>query len=304
MTGGTGPTSDYTDWELNYVRSNTTLMIGTGQTFPTLAAAWTYTLNAKIADGSYLHLYISSANGDFDEQFSAPLLLDQASGSRIAILGDSQTKDTIDFNNTNGLIIDTAHSINTLSGFTLSNEGNPSNSYDGLKINSQANITAVSNLTISDFGNCVYAAQDSSASIDSGTQLEHFVNAGLWADSNATILVPAGLTITGDGSNTGTALLAQHGGFIEAGDGITISECTNGIVAFQGGIVVADEANISSSGQDGCWANVRGLVVLLGCTISTSVNLDVEADSGSIVYATASTFTLSGYDNHGSYIIT
>jgi hypothetical protein len=94
-------------------------MIGTGQTFTTLAAAWTYAQNAKIADGGYLHFYISSVNGNFTEAFTAPFLLDNQGGARMALIGDSTSNDILQFNGTNGLIVDKGHSFNTLSNLTL-----------------------------------------------------------------------------------------------------------------------------------------------------------------------------------------
>ncbi len=86
---GTSPAVDYTHWQLSQVLSNTTLLIGGGQTFPNLVTAWTYALYARVADGVYLHFYISTARGDFQEDFGGPFLLDHGSGARIAILGDN-----------------------------------------------------------------------------------------------------------------------------------------------------------------------------------------------------------------------
>ena len=78
------PSKYYKEWQLYYVRNNTTLSIGAGQTFPTLATAWTYIQNCHVADGAYLHLSISTTNGELVENFSAPFLLDQISGSAIS----------------------------------------------------------------------------------------------------------------------------------------------------------------------------------------------------------------------------
>ena len=63
------PSKYYKEWQLYYVRNNTTLSIGAGQTFPTLATAWTYIQNCHVADGAYLHLSISTTNAELVENF-------------------------------------------------------------------------------------------------------------------------------------------------------------------------------------------------------------------------------------------
>ncbi len=70
------PSKTYQDWELYSVRSGTTLTIGAGQTFPTLAIAWNYVRNCHIAMAAYLHLDIVTTTGNHSETFDAPLNLD------------------------------------------------------------------------------------------------------------------------------------------------------------------------------------------------------------------------------------
>jgi hypothetical protein len=161
-TPGANPTSNYHYWQLNQVQSNTTLMIGAGETFPTINIAWTYAWNAKVADGVYLHFYISTVNGNYAEFFPTPFFLDHASGARIAILGDHYLDISLNFGGTNGFIIDTGHSINTISGTTLTNV---SNSPVGIKADGNATISALSGVYITGFGTCIQSTQNSTMSV-------------------------------------------------------------------------------------------------------------------------------------------
>src|ERR1700734_4122366 len=70
------PSKTYENWELFYVRSGTTIPIGSGQSFPTIAVAWNYVRNCRVATAAYLHLGIVTTSSNFNESFSAPLNLD------------------------------------------------------------------------------------------------------------------------------------------------------------------------------------------------------------------------------------
>src|ERR1700722_20896691 len=43
------PSKTFANWELFYVRNNTTLAVGVGQTFPDVLTAWNYVKNARVA---------------------------------------------------------------------------------------------------------------------------------------------------------------------------------------------------------------------------------------------------------------
>src|SRR3984957_6448415 len=88
------PSKTYKNWELFYVRNNTTIPIGAGQTFPTLAVAWKYVHNARVSQDAYLHLSIVTTNPDHAESFSAPLNLDMDNGGQVSLMGDNFKKIT------------------------------------------------------------------------------------------------------------------------------------------------------------------------------------------------------------------
>src|ERR1700722_15542065 len=105
------PSKTYKNWEMFYVRNNTTIPIGPGQTFPDLLTAWTYVKNARVATSAYLHLSIVTTNGLLIESFSAPLNLDMVNGSQVSIIGDTITNVQLSFQNSDGLTIDSNHSF-------------------------------------------------------------------------------------------------------------------------------------------------------------------------------------------------
>src|ERR1700722_19506374 len=83
------PSKTYKNWELYYVRNNTTIPVGVGQAFPTLAIAWNYVRNCHVAEAAYLHLSIVTTAGDLSETFTAPFSLDMMYGSQVSIIGDN-----------------------------------------------------------------------------------------------------------------------------------------------------------------------------------------------------------------------
>lgn len=109
------PSKYYQNWELFYVRNNTTVAVGQGQTFPTLAIAWKYVHNARVATDAYLHVSIVTTNGNFNESFSAPFNLDMDTGSQVSIIGDNTANISLGFGESAGLTIDSSHSIASIS---------------------------------------------------------------------------------------------------------------------------------------------------------------------------------------------
>ncbi len=324
VSNGLSPASDYSDWELNFVRANTTLMIGVNQPFPTLAAAWTYALNARVADGAYLHFYISSANGNFEEGFAAPFLLDHASGPRMAILGDNNAKDSLTFSNTNGFIVDTGHSFNTLSGLTMENTGTNSTTAIGIRADYDATISSVSSIAILGFPVCIQSIQSASIGVSSSCQITDFTVYGLDAEANGSIVVSSGLTMTGSLADSQVAFYASTGGLILAPD-VTLSSFAEGIEATQGGTVVSPDSALSgcfggcvaqyggkiiirqadiTGGVVGCQAAVQGIIDVTDSNCNQN-GTDLYALDGGMINATNAIYTRSQVDSSdGSYIET
>jgi hypothetical protein len=322
---GNDPASSYSNWELSTVRSDTTLIVGPGQFFPTLTDAWNYALYCRVADGVYLHFYLSSTRGTFSESHTAPFLLDHGSGARIAILGDNTDNDVLSFNGTNGFIIDTGHSINTLTGFTLQNTSSkPASNVVGIKVNSQATITSLSSIQVSAFGTDLQVSQNGSVSGYSGVQLVNYYECACEADSNGTILLPSGITLfvtqgvallaeggqiiapgsqlLSAGLNKQTGALAIHGGYIDL-SAASISSCYAGAAAEYMGSVELSRATVSTC-EIGVYASDRGFVNCGGAAITGSNDVDLSVNLGGLIDATAATYSTSAVDNNnfGSYI--
>ncbi len=299
---GASPVSNYASWELNFVRSNTTLMIGGGQIFPTLDTAWKYALNARVADGEYLHLYISTAKSAYNETLSAPFLLDHSSGARMAILGDNVGDILLQFQDTNGFIIDTGHSFNTISGVSLYND-TPSNHNDGVKASLQAAILSLSNIGVRGFYNEIHVSQGASVTLSSNVVFGSTEHTEVLAETMGTVYIPTTITINQPGTNSEYGLLAQYGGVIYAQNSITISGYAYGAATFEAGILELNSATISSC-TVGCEAQARGIIALTGGSVTGSTQYDLEADQGGYIYPFNTTYnsSLSNFANDGSYI--
>jgi hypothetical protein len=324
---GASPPVDYSHWQLSQVLSNTTLMIGTGQVFPSLAAAWTYALYARISDGVYLHFYISTSQGSFTENFSAPFLLDHGSGARLAILGDTSSNIHLVFPNTNGFIIDTGHSLNTLSQVTLSNSSNPQQGAltpIGIKADGNATITSIAAVAINQFATCVESLQNSTLTIAGNCQLLNFASTAVTAKFNGSVYIEPGLSVAGNGALSDSIfLLAEDGGQITATlcqitncnsatlafggmidlSNATISGCTWGAWATGGGVISFQFNNVSSC-QIGAQASVRGFIDCFSSAFNSN-SLDLGADSAGVIWASQATYTIFSTGNaDGSYILT
>jgi hypothetical protein len=317
------PAANYTYWQLNQVQSNTTLMIGAGQTFPTLQVAWTYALYSRVSDGVYLHFYITTTGGNYAQTFNTPFLLDHSSGARIAILGDNPANISLNFFGTNGFIIDTGHSINTLSGFTMTNTGNTP---IGIKADGNATITAIANLTITGFATCVQSTQNSTLTLLSSNTLENETVYAVDAESDGSVYCPTGITLTGPGSASNAyGFNATSGGVIIARNSTvtnfslgadasfngtvivessSLSGCSVGLEATSGGAISGSFATIGSCAF-GVFAYDRGYIdVSQGTATGNSVD-DLEAELGGYVLALYTTFGIQAYNGatDGSYIV-
>lgn len=260
------PSKTYENWEMFYVRNNTTLTIGIGQTFPDLATAWNYVHNARIAEGAYLHLSIVTTQGDFSESLNNPISLDMDNGSQVSIIGDNASNIQLTFPNTNGFNIDSGHSLGSISGLTLAG-GNTSYAISATTSGSIAN---VSDLNITGFNYQIYADQTSNLNFGMGITLTHCFNYGCFADNGATIVFPqGGLSVTGP-AGAGACLLALRGGRITA------------------------EQSTMLFGYNGANASYAGFIDILGSTI-TNANVGVVAINNGTVEATSCVFTNSSF---------
>jgi hypothetical protein len=231
VTPGQDPAVSYGSWELNFVRTNTTLLIGSGETFPTLALAWGYILNARVADGAYLHLYIATTHANFSESFTAPFSLDHGSGSRISILGDNRANIDLTFS-ASGFTIDSGHVFGTLSGLTVATS---SGGY-GLTASQEATIASIAEMTFSGCATAVYASLGANLTFSNSIDLAGCVN-GFTSDQ-AMIKIATGMTIAGTGTAKGTGLYAIDNGSIVA-PGCAVSEFEHGIWAESNGSILA-----------------------------------------------------------------
>jgi hypothetical protein len=319
---GLSPLTFYAFWQLSLVQSSTTLMVGIGQTFPGLSDAWAYALNARVADGAYLHFYLSSANGDLDEVFTAPVLLDHGSGARMAILGDSAAHITLNFSSS-GFIVDSGHSFNTISGVTLTNS-NTGTTTDGLKIGAGSTVSAVANSTFVAFSNAIHAVQSGSVVVGSGIVLSSFRNAGLLAEYNASILCTSPITASGPGTfkptygiaalegsqiNAPGATLAQDntGAYASMGaainiTGSTLSSCGTGAMADQSGIINMFNSTVVNNG-DGVVVTRRSYVDARGLSMSSN-QLDFDVEVESCANAAVTSFSTSYVDTYDSVLVT
>jgi len=282
----------YDDWELWDVRANTTLLIGTGQTFGSLAAAWSYAQNARVTDGAYLHFYIDTAHGKFSENFSAPFSLDHGSGARISIMGDVSSNVTLNFTSSqsNGFMIDTGHCLAVLTNLTIT----ASSGNYGLYAVGNATIGAITGVNFSGFPIFVYADKNASLTFEANTSWSGFVAAACEAYNGATVSFGIGFTLNGQlppgragvpgtTNNAGFGLEAYYGGHISA-PSCSIKNCSTGVFAHDFGRMTLDSGTIESNGTYGILADTGGQVSAENATI-TGNGTDILSASGAIVDA-------------------
>ena len=262
----------YASWELWEVRASSTYMIGIAQTFTSLPAAWTFAQNARVADGAYLHFYISSAHGAFNETFSAPFSLDHGSGARMSIIGDNESNVTLTFHDVNGLVIDSGHTFGLLSNLTLVGQTTDI-SYTGITATRNSTLPAVQFVAITGFSLPIIAEYGAS------------------------------ITMNHEGVTQGTyGIQALFGGVINA-ESCTVTGCTCGVYASDGGIIDISSGSITSC-YSGIFAERRGYVNASSATFGANKHIDIEADTAAVVSATSTApglHTQTGA-NDGSFI--
>jgi len=291
----------YDEWELWEVRANTTLMIGVGQTFTNLASAWAYVENARIADASFLHLYISTAHGHFSEAFTTGFSLDQGSGAKISLIGDNANSITLNFAG-DGFGLDTGHSIALLSGLSMVGGAKAGTA---LPVKWDSSIGRLTDVKISGFPVGIASVQGSSVDCDASVQISNFSNTAIFAATGGTVVCQLDLNINGKAGSIG--LQAAYGGIIEAENGF-ITGCGMGVEAFEGGIVDVEttsfDANTTAiSAVDK--AQVDATQAQFGTT--TANGLDINCATGATVEATGASGSTTlneqvGGTTDGSYI--
>jgi len=294
----------YDDWELWEARANTVYVIGVGQTFATLDQAWAFVLNARIAEGAYLHLYISSAKGIYSETLpKTPFSLDHPFGASISIIGDGVGGVSFVSSgaaNPGGFTIDSGHSFGTISGFQVDGpSSNASLSAVAFSLSGNASIASLSGLEIADWGQAVLADHDSTVYIDSQTTV---ANCQIESSNNSSVTLEYGWSCTRTNGNS-NVLYALRGGSIYA-SGCHITDGFYGAVAQYGGIIDVSGGTITGC-VDGVGATERGYVNAEKTKFSESITADIVVKSGGIVSAYSAVYgpVITG-TNDGSYIET
>ena len=228
------PSKTYASWELYYVRNSTTIVIGVRQPFPSIATAWAYCENCRIAQASYLHLTISTANGDYNEKLPSPFSLDHPFGASISILGDHQDKIKLSLPYI-GFTLDTGHVFGTISNVTLSGTGGDM----GLEASGGANMTSVSNDKIEGYLYDVNANSNgtiivSDLNISNSNTQGVAINCSTWG----TVYFQTGLSLTGTSASGSIAISVTDGGRVFAQSCI-ISDWGTGVQCWEGGYVDA-----------------------------------------------------------------
>jgi hypothetical protein len=287
----------YANWELWDVRANTTVLIGVGQTFPTLTAAWTYVQNARVAEGVYLHLYISTAHGELSEPFTQPFSLDQLSGVRVSILGDNAKSILLGGGTpfpTDGLTIDGGHTFGTISNVSILG-----NSFsNGIALYGKSSIANITGVNISGFEVGIEAQQNSNVTVDSNVAITSVGAYSIEATKNANIDVNGGWS----GNSGGNAVLHATFGALITASGCTINDSGRvGVAAEYGGNI-----NVQNSSITGCAVGINAYahswVYAEFCSFESNSLYDVDAQETSTIILDASGLKETVDSASGSYI--
>jgi len=290
----------YANWELFEVRSNTTVMVGVGQTFTTLPAAWTYLENARVCDGAYLHIYISTLHGLFRPAFNAPFSLDHGSGARISLIGDVQSNVQLGGSGGfpgDGLTIDSGHSFGSVSNLSIFGLGAGAgvratgNSYlnlsgvalvsfaSGFEADEGAHIHLSTSCTLAIISaNGVAAKTSGSVYIDYGWSCtEDGMSALVYASTGGSVSAE-GMSV--DGSNgLAVGADAEDGGSIDVSYS-SIDEFRIGANAFDHSFINAQNAGFSKNGLD-LNANDNGVI---NAANGGNPTIGVDSGTASAVY--------------------
>jgi len=290
----------YDDWEMWEVRANTIVFVGAGQSFSTLPTAWSWVQNARVASGAYLHIYISTAHGNYNETLSSPFSLDHQSGSQISLIGDNQAN--INFSSS-GFVIDSGHTFASLSGVTVGVSGG-----SGLNAVSGGAIEDVSNTTISNTANPGFgtgvAVTQGAMHLETSVTITGFATA-ISADLGGSVVLASHFPLNGAGpASFTTGLYANRNGVISA-QYCDLGNATNGFEtgaqAENGGLIDLTSAQTYNCGI-AVQADAGGRIYAFGIN-PVSNNLDVKVYDGGTVFDTSpGTLNTSTGTGDGSYI--
>lgn len=293
------PSKTYQNWELSYVRSGTTIVIGTGQPFPDLKTAWAYILNATIAQGAYLHLNISTANGSHSENLGNGFSVDHPFGAKISITGDNGNEIVFStMTGGNGFTIDGGYSLGSLSNVSLESPVLPEGS--GLYAEG-GTFLSVSNLSVSNFYIGLYAQNQGQIFCANPVTFGSGETTYVQADTNGRVTLAYDQHITGSGVNlSATGFFASSGGQIFAPNCV-LSHLYAGAYATGEGSVFINGGQITGS-TFGAKATTRGLVAIETGSASSNGN-DLTVLTGGTIDALGATYGTSSSDTGtGSYI--
>jgi hypothetical protein len=303
VTPNLSPAVYFNYWELNYVRSNTTLLIGDQEQFSTLLNAWDYVLEARVADGVYLHLSIVTAHGGFNETFSAPFSLDHSSGARISILGDNASKINLSFPGSNCFTIDSGHTFGTLSNMTLNQPELATNS--GIYCSQNSCINLVSGITFYSCGWGIFADSGGQVNCANNLNVLGFNLGQVIAQYGAQVTIAPGYNMVGTNGPQETSCKtfeAAYGGVIKA-EGGTFGDTQYGAFATEGGVIDVNGSTPQFC-QPGVLATYKGHISAENCTFNDNGAEDIVAFKGGTVDASNSTYTYESSNGSadGSYI--
>lgn len=293
------PSINYTNWELNFVRSNTTLIVGAGGAFPNLVFAWQYARNARIADAAYLHF--SLADG-LTEKFTAPFSLDHGSGALISIIADGNGTQVLNFTGCNGFNIDSGHSFGVISNVTFNGQAG----YIGISAEGDADISNIEGIWMNGFGTGFFVYQGGAVSVTGSTAIS-CPNFAV-ADFAGTIFLASGVYVHPAAQSSGIGLYANRNATIIA-EGCDIGTSTIGystdVWAENGAMIDVNHGDISSATLTGLAADTGGRIEFEdGYAANTGYDaLAVQSGTINAVGATFNDKTKTGMGD-GSYIWT
>jgi hypothetical protein len=304
---GPYPANAYGDWELNFVRSNTTLTVGDKQGFANLVYVWQFARNARIADAAYLHISIVTTYGDFSESFTAPFSLDHGSGALISIIGDTAANISLSFPDGNAFQLDNGHSFGTISNLSITGPGPEASNGQGFTLLNSAALYELTGTTIKNFSTGVYAYEGASVYMDSDPIVA--CTTAISSDQAASVSV-GGLNLTVPTANS-IGLYADHNGIIIAGDSNITSPNQNGTgaEAENGGVIDVSHSTFGTAVNEtvgiGCKAEYGGRIVVTDTLFWMGSTYDIVVDHGGTVNAAgvAASDPWSTGMSDGSYIL-
>jgi len=255
----------YADWEMYYVRNNSTFLIGTQQTFATLQSAWSFFENCHIAQGATLRFYISTTHGDHSENLYQAISLDHPSGANISIVGDDPSRITFSVTQpkTNAFELHTGHSFGALSNLTISG------ATCGLFATGNSTIGSITGLHFKSCGTAIRAEMGANLNFGANVNISGFTLAGCEVYSGAVVSFLSGTFISGALSSGSTPLTAQYGFDVEFGGELfaqhsTIEDCTVCVFVHERGLAVID------------YSTLQGYSTSFAALLDTSSHLSCE----------------------------